>query len=106
MTKLSPDIKEAIKTMSFPSLTKREENKAIIEEIKERFNVAISSDDIYEIKTRTRKLRDAIEELNEAVSEEKLYDVVDGNYEFVQDKLLYKIPVEEIDAMFYDFSKH
>lgn len=106
MAKLSPDIREAIKTMSFPELTKREENKLIIETIKERFNVVISSDDIYEIKTRTRKLREAIDELNEAVSEDKLYDVKDGNYEFVQDKLLYKIPVEEIDAMFYDFSKH
>ena len=51
-------------------------------------------------------MKEAIAKLNEAVSEDKLYDVKDGNYEFVQDKLLYKIPVEEIDAMFYDFSKH
>lgn len=106
MAKLSPDIREAIKEMSFPELSKREENKAIILAVKERFNVAISSDDIYEIKKRTRKLREAIDELNEAVSEEKLYEVVNNNYHFIQDDLLYKIPVEEIDEMFYDFSKH
>ena len=106
MAKLSPDIREAIKEMSFPELTKREENDVIKDAIQKRFNVIISSDDIYEIKWRVRKLKEAIAKLNEAVSEDKLYDVKDGNYEFVQDKLLYKIPVEEIDAMFYDFSKH
>lgn len=106
MAKLSQEVKEAIKEMSFPHLSKREENKVIIYSVKAKFNVLIDSNDIYEIKTRTRKLREAIDELNNAVSEEKLYEVKKGNYEFVQDKLLYKIPVEEIDAMFYDFSKH
>lgn len=105
--KLSQDIREYVReavALSWEPI--RQRNKSIIEWVKEVFNTIIDSDDIYEIAIRSRKLKEAIEELNNSSSEDKLYDVVNGNYEFVQDKLLYKIPVEEIDRMFYDFSKH
>ncbi len=107
MAKLSPEVREYIReavALSWEPV--RQRNKSIIDWVKEIFNVIIDSDDIYEIAVRTRKLKEVIQELNEKTTEEKLYDVVDGHYHFVKEDLLYKIPVEEIDGMFYDFSKH
>lgn len=108
MAKISPDIKEYIRneTMLLENIPTRERNARIIQDVKDKFNFYITSDDIYEIAVRSRKLKEAIEELNEQTSEKKLYDVVGGMYHFIKDDVLYKIAVEEIDEMFYDFSKH
>jgi len=107
MAKISPEIREYVReVVALSGESARERNKAIIDGVKEVFNTTITSDDIYEIAVRSRKLKEAIEELNEQTSDKKLYDVIDGHYHFIKDDLLYKIPVEEIDEMFYDFSKH
>ena len=108
MTKLSNEAKEHIRSLlgSFPEKTKREENRLIIEDVKTRFNEAITSDDIYEIGRRATRLEEAIDELNRAVGSENAYEVVDNNYVFVQGLNRYTIPVQEIDEMFYSFSKH
>ena len=77
-------------------MTSAAQNNIIIDEVKECFDIDIDGDYIYEAARRKRK---------EDISNDT-YEVKDGAYIFIQDDLRYTLPVEEIDKMFYDFSKH
>ena len=59
----------------------REQNQQIIAEVKRKFNCIINSDQIYEILSRVRKIREEIKEMNEEL-EEKKYDVDETHYIF------------------------
>ena len=65
-------------------LSAQQRNKEIISEVKKKFDVIITSDDVYEICVRTRRLRDQIKEMNDAEKKDKPYEVIDGHYVMVK----------------------
>ena len=89
-------------------------SRIVVEKVKEKFNVIIDERSVRYILQRIREslkdvgetLEKAIEEVNE--QEEKKYEILekDGKlcYKLDAGKSLFVIPVEEIDAMFKDYS--
>jgi len=108
MAKLIPEIKDYIREIvsDYEGNSSIERNRTVIESVKDRFNVVVDSKDIYDVAIRLKKVNDTIQELNEIVGDYKSYEVVNDNYVFIQDGKSYTIPVEEVDRMFYDFSRH
>lgn len=102
-------IKDFIKDQfeKLKDLPARERNKQIIQDVKKKFKEVIDGGDIYEICSRIDRMKEKIQEVNDSIDEKKPYEVLDWHYIFHRkDEAPFKFSVEEIDAMFVDFSKH
>lgn len=51
-------------------------------------------------------IRGKIADINESVKSEKPYEVVGTDYVMKFRDQVWRFPIEEVDAMFYDFSSH
>lgn len=90
------------KLKDFPS---KERNKQIIANVKKKFQETIDWDDIYEICGRIKNIKQKIKEVNDSIDEKKPYEVIEGHYIFHRkDNAPFKFSIQEIDAMFLDFS--
>lgn len=63
-------------------------------------------DQVRKICKKAESLRSTISSINEQVKSKKPYEVVDGNYVMEYNGMAWKFSIDEVDAMFYDFSVH
>ena len=107
--KLSVEQKEFIrrKLEENSHLKPAERNKVIIEEFRKKYDRILTRHDIYHVLQDLKNLQDTLSGINgEAKEEKKKYEVKDGWYFFYGKYATYKLTVDQVDALFRDYSKY
>lgn len=90
----------------------------IAAQISKELSYDLDAEDVKEIWLKAKELLDTksqeLEEINNAIQDKKKYEVIDGNYIITvtkntkawEAKQVFKIPVETVDNIFNDYSKH
>lgn len=83
-----------------------ERNRKVISDVKRKFGITLSDDQVYRIWKKLSDMREKLGEFGEDVGKEKKrYEVVGTDFVVYGKSKVFKFPVETVDAIFFDFSK-
>jgi len=106
MARASQEVRDYVENRFSESKWERNVYKAICEEVREKFNEVLTYDQVRKMCAKIDSIRWKIADINESVKSEKPYEVVGTDYVMKFRDQVWRFPIEEVDAMFYDFSSH